>query len=100
MQRISWKALEGLERTVNSALELRGSSARVVVERRYDYTALDLTTADYLENHPGATVRTLRIGSTGDLWAYMQAMFTALELLSPPYGPLDPWAPREKSGAR
>lgn len=80
MTRVTRKQLEGMVENVNRGLERAGSCARVTVEQRYDYHALDLTTADYLENHPGAAIRTLRIGRTGEIADYLRAMLEAIWL--------------------
>jgi hypothetical protein len=85
MARVSLKQLEQLATVLNRAFEARGSTARVVVGARYDYHALDLTTADYLENHSGAMVKSLCLGRTGELDTYMRAMLEALWLVSEPY---------------
>lgn len=74
MARTTTKELAALVRDVNRALEVAGSRARVAYEQRYDYHALDLTTTDYLEHHPGAAIRSLRLGTMREVADYLRAM--------------------------
>lgn len=66
--------------SVNHALAKAGSDARVTASHRYDYYALDLTCVDYLENHPGSTIRVITIGTKRELLIYLDAMLYGLFL--------------------
>lgn len=78
-QRISRSQVDGLAMSLNEALEARGSNARVAVQGRNGYTALDLATAD------GRTVKNLHAGTKNDVWNYLYAMRESLWLLEEPY---------------
>lgn len=83
--RVSRKQLDGTVARLNSALESKGSSARLVLEGRYGHTGLDVATVDMLERSPGSVSRTLTVGTTGELAQYLRGMQEALWLLEPPY---------------
>jgi hypothetical protein len=85
MSRVSRNELDIVARMVNSMLEQRGSSARVITEARYDYHALDL---GYVNPNVSGNVsisKTLRTGRTGELMNYLRGMIEAMFLLEPPY---------------
>jgi hypothetical protein len=81
MERTTRRQLDTLAETFNAAMAKRGSEARVVVEQRYDYHALDLTTVDYIANHPGAAVKTLRLGTKSELAVFLRAMLEGVWLV-------------------
>jgi hypothetical protein len=71
--------VEGIADSLNEMLEARGSSARVRVEGRNGYTAVDLGTAD------GRTVKNLHAGTKTEAWQYIYAMREGLWLLEEPF---------------
>lgn len=85
MARTSRKQLEGIAERANAMLADRGSCARILVEGRNGYHALDLTTAQDIERGHHSASKTLHVGSTGELWTYLYALCEGLHLVSPPY---------------
>lgn len=85
MDRVTITQVRGAADAVSEMFEARGSTARVVVQRRNGYTALDLA---YLSHHePGALAiaRMLTAGTTGEVWRYLQAMREAMYALEDTY---------------
>jgi hypothetical protein len=70
--------LEAVAANLNARLEAHGSGARVVVEHRYGYTAIDEADTE------GWLIRTLTTGNTkGEAYEAMWNMIRALDLLGP-----------------
>jgi hypothetical protein len=76
MERITNTRLKAAAESLNRRLEGRGSPARVVIERRYGYVAIDEA------DERGAVRRTLTTGHTArEAWEALQNMMRALDLL-------------------
>jgi hypothetical protein len=86
MARTTRKEADAVVNSLNEMLAARGSDARVHLEGRYDYHALDLGTAAQVAR--GAAQKTLTLGQLGEVVRYARAMREAIWLIDPD----GPWA--------